>query len=76
SEFRETIEKVTPVPLYAERYNLITAAGSPLSDRDNVNWREIGDLRLCLLTADMQNSRIINRHLTEAGATAHPTLES
>jgi DNA-binding transcriptional LysR family regulator len=72
----EPLGRVTTVPLYAERYNLITAAGSPLSDRDSVTWREIGDLRLCLLTADMQNRRIINRHLTEAGATAHPTLES
>ncbi|EJT03598.1 MULTISPECIES: LysR family transcriptional regulator [unclassified Rhizobium] len=72
----EPLGRVTTVPLYAERYNLITAAGSPLSDRDNVTWREVGDLRLCLLTADMQNRRIINRHLTEAGATVHPTLES
>jgi DNA-binding transcriptional LysR family regulator len=33
-------------------------------------------LPLCLLTPDMQNRRIINQHLTEAGATAKPTLES
>jgi DNA-binding transcriptional LysR family regulator len=64
------------VPLYAEHYNLITAAGSPLSERDSVTWKEVGDLRLCLLTADMQNRRIINQHLAEVGITAHPTLES
>jgi DNA-binding transcriptional LysR family regulator len=72
----EPLGRVTSVPLYAEHYNLITASGSPLSDRDSVTWKEVGDLRLCLLTADMQNRRIINRHLAEAGATAHPTLES
>ncbi|WP_267555320.1 LysR family transcriptional regulator [Rhizobium rhizogenes] len=72
----EPLGRVTSVPLYAERYHLITAAGSPLSERESVTWKEIGSLRLCLLTADMQNRRIINRHLAEAGATAKPTLES
>lgn len=72
----EPLGRVTSVPLYAERYHLITAAGSPFSERKTVTWKEVGDLRLCLLTADMQNRRIINRHLAEAGATAKPTLES
>ncbi|WP_271025383.1 LysR family transcriptional regulator [Rhizobium sp. RCAM05973] len=72
----EPLGRVTSVPLYAERYHLITAAGSPLSERESVTWKEVGDLRLCLLTADMQNRRIINRHLAEAGTVAKPTLES
>jgi DNA-binding transcriptional LysR family regulator len=72
----EPLGRVTSVPLYAEHYNLITASGSPLSDRDSVTWKEVGDLRLCLLTADMQNRRIINQLLEQAGATVHPTLES
>ncbi|NLR99105.1 LysR family transcriptional regulator [Rhizobium sp. P38BS-XIX] len=72
----EPLGRVTSVPLFAERYHLITAAGSPFSERESVTWKEIGNLRLCLLTADMQNRRIINRHLAEAGAIANPTLES
>lgn len=72
----EPLGRVTTVPLFAERYHLITAAGSPFSERESVSWKEIGNLRLCLLTADMQNRRIINRHLAEAGAIANPTLES
>lgn len=72
----EPLGRVTSVPLYAERYHLITAAGSPFAERKTVTWKEVGDLRLCLLTADMQNRRIINRHLAEAGVTAKPTLES
>ena len=72
----EPLGRVTSVPLYAERYHLITAAGSPLAERESVTWKEVGDLRLCLLTADMQNRRIINRHLAEAGTVAKPTLES
>jgi DNA-binding transcriptional LysR family regulator len=72
----EPLGRVTTVPLYEERYHLVAAAGSPLSDRQSVTWKEVGGIRLCLLTADMQNRRIINAHLAVAGATAAPTLES
>jgi DNA-binding transcriptional LysR family regulator len=72
----EPLGRVTSVPLYEERYHLVTAAGSPLADRKSVTWKEVGTLRLCLLTADMQNRRIINGHLADAGAPASPTLES
>lgn len=72
----EPLGRVTSVPLYAERYHLITAAGSPLADRESVTWVEASSLRLCLLTSDMQNRRIINQHMLEAGATVKPTLES
>jgi Transcriptional regulator len=72
----EPLGRVTSVPLYSERYHLITAAGTPLADRSAVTWREVADLRLCLLTADMQNRRIINQHMAEAGVVAKPTLES
>jgi DNA-binding transcriptional LysR family regulator len=72
----EPLGRVTSVPLYEERYHLVTASGSPLSERKSVTWKEVGGLRLCLLTADMQNRRIINRHLADAGSAANPTLES
>ena len=41
-----------------------------------MTWAEVASLPLCLLTPDMQNRRIINQHLDEAGAAARPTLES
>lgn len=72
----EPLGRVVSVPLYSERYQLITAAGNPLSDRDQVTWAEVAELPLCLLTPDMQNRRIIDHHLAEAGVTARPTLES
>ncbi|PRD42816.1 LysR family transcriptional regulator [Phyllobacterium phragmitis] len=72
----EPLGKVTTVPLYSERYHLITSTGNILSDRDSVSWAEVADLPLCLLTPDMQNRRIINQHLREAGVEAQPTLES
>lgn len=72
----EPLGRVTSVPLYTEKYHLITAAGTPLSDRPCVSWKEAATVRLCLLTPDMQNRRIINRHLTEAGCAVQPMLES
>ncbi|MBX3578483.1 MAG: LysR family transcriptional regulator [Rhizobiaceae bacterium] len=72
----EPLGRVTSVPLYEERYQLITAAGNALSDRRTVSWAEVSSLPLCLLTPDMQNRRIIDQHLAEAGVRVRPTLES
>jgi len=72
----EPLGRVVSVPFYSERYQLITAAGNRFSDRREVTWAEVAELPLCLLTQDMQNRRIINKHLEEAGARVQPTLES
>lgn len=72
----EPLGKVTSVPLYHERYQLITAAGNDLADRKSVSWAEVGRLPLCLLTPDMQNRRIIDHHLAQVGQSVRPTLES
>ncbi|HWK14168.1 MAG TPA: LysR family transcriptional regulator [Rhizobiaceae bacterium] len=72
----EPLGRVVSVPLYEERYGLVTAAGNPYSERDGVSWTEVAELPLCLLTPDMQNRRLIDQHLAETGASARPTLES
>ena len=72
----EPLGRVTSVPLYSERYQLITAAGNPHSEQETVTWAEVSRLPLCLLTRDMQNRRIIDQHLGEAGVEVRPTLES
>lgn len=72
----EPLGRVLSVPLYAERYQLITAAGNLYSDRATVTWAEVSELPLCLLTPDMQNRRIIDYHLAEAGSSVRPSLES
>ncbi|MFC7395845.1 LysR family transcriptional regulator [Chelatococcus sp. GCM10030263] len=72
----EPLGKVTSVPLYRERYRLLTAPDAPLGDRDKVTWAEVGELPLCLLTPDMQNRRILDRLLQAAGTMPSPTLES
>ena len=73
----EPLGGVRAVPLYRERYRLMIAADSPLGDREQVTWAEVGRVPLCLLTPDMQNRRIIDRLLRDAGSLGEaPTLES
>jgi DNA-binding transcriptional LysR family regulator len=72
----ESIGKARAFPLYEERYRLLTSATAKLGDRDQVTWGDLGKIPLCLLTPDMQNRRIIDRLLRNAGVVAAPTLES
>lgn len=57
----ETIGRLRALPLYTERYRLLTTKAGPMGDRARVSWAEISALPLCLLTADMQNRRIVDR---------------
>jgi DNA-binding transcriptional LysR family regulator len=72
----EPLGRVNTVPLYQERYQLLTAPDAPLGDRDSVTWAEVAQVPLCLLTPDMQNRRIIEGLLRKAGGDPQPTLES
>jgi DNA-binding transcriptional LysR family regulator len=72
----EPVGHVTAIPLYHERYRLITSADAPLGNRAAVTWSEVAQVPLCLLTPDMQNRRIIDRLLRSAGGESRPTLES
>jgi DNA-binding transcriptional LysR family regulator len=72
----EPLGRVSQVPLYTEFYRLLVARGSDLAARPQVRWAELASVPLCLLTADMQNRRIVNQHLGEAGVSAQPMVES
>ena len=72
----EPLGKVDSVPLYHESYRLLTAPDGQFGDREQVTWREVGQVPLCLLTPDMQNRRIIYKVLHSVGAEAMPTLTS
>ncbi len=72
----EPLGRVTQVPLYREGYRLLVAGGSPVAQRASVTWAEAAAQPLCLLTPDMQNRRILNQHLAEAGAEAMPRITS
>src|SRR3954471_17146007 len=72
----EPLGRVATVPLYRERYRLITSLDAPLGDRASVTWAQVAQVPLCLLTPNMQNRRIIEGLLRGAGGNPQPTLES
>jgi DNA-binding transcriptional LysR family regulator len=72
----EPLGRVNTIPLYREHYRLLTSADAPLGNRESVTWAEVAQVPLCLLTPDMQNRRIIDGLLKQAGGEARPTLES
>jgi len=74
-------------PLYEERYLLVcpTARVPGWDDavgrgdaaaRGGVRWADLDGLRLCLLTRDMQNRRILDQALAGAGAAPDVALET
>ena len=72
----EPIGRVTGVPLYRERYRLLTSTDASLGDRDKVTWAEVAQVPLCLLTPDTQTRRIIESLLRAAGGDPKISLES
>jgi DNA-binding transcriptional LysR family regulator len=72
----DPIGRASGVPLYRERYCLLTSTDAPLGDRDTVTWAEVAQVPLCLLTPDTQTRRIIEGLLRDAGGDPKVTLES
>ncbi len=72
----EPIGRVNGVPLYRERYRLLTSTDAPFGDRDKVTWAEVAQVPLCLLTPNTQTRRIIEGLLRDAGGDPKVTLES
>ena len=64
----------TSLPLYDEKYALVTRDDPALPP--TLDWGDVGGFELGLLTPDMQNRRIIDRNLAEAGVTVTPRVES
>ncbi|HWL69338.1 MAG TPA: LysR family transcriptional regulator [Geminicoccus sp.] len=72
----EPLHGLRAVPLYRERYLLVTPKDGPFAGRSEAAWSELAALPLCLLTPDMQNRRILNGIFTEMGLTPAPRLET
>ncbi len=67
----ETLGRLRALPLYVERYRLVTTAGSALARRKTLSWAEVAALPLCLLPPEMQNRRILDRLLHPSSAETH-----
>jgi DNA-binding transcriptional LysR family regulator len=72
----EPLGRVVTVPVYRERYTLVCRADSDLAAKERVRWADLAGRRLCLLTPDMQNRRIINQNFMDAGVTPEAQVES
>lgn len=72
----EPLVGVRTLPLYRERYVLLTSTEGPFGARETVGWAEAASVPLALLTEDMQNRRIVNAIFREAGAEPQPTIET
>ncbi|WP_417599298.1 LysR family transcriptional regulator [Pararhodobacter oceanensis] len=60
--------------LYNETYALVTRFAPDLPE--TLSWSELDQYELGFLTTDMQNRRIMDRHLEMAGITVMPRIES
>lgn len=60
--------RMDTVPLWSERYCLVERG----ADTAPITWAEAAARPLCLLTPDMQNRRLVDAHLAEAGARVAP----
>jgi DNA-binding transcriptional LysR family regulator len=72
----EPLGRVTTAPIYTEHYTLVCHADNPLALESEVTWADLSGERLCLLTPDMQNRRIINQCFMEADVTPEALVES
>ena len=70
----EPLARVDAVPLWRERYLLVTAADAAFGA--SVTWAQAASLPLCLLTPDMQHRRIVDGAFAAAGATPNPAVET
>jgi DNA-binding transcriptional LysR family regulator len=64
------------IPLYLERYLVVGVAKLMPGRRTAISWREAAALPLCMLSRDMQNRRLLDRHFEEAGIVPAVVAES
>lgn len=72
----EPLGRVTSEHLYRERYTVVAHRDSAIGMQDKVEWADLAGERLCLLTSNMQNRRIINEYFMEAGIAPEAQVES
>ncbi|MFP5513544.1 MAG: LysR family transcriptional regulator [Alphaproteobacteria bacterium] len=75
----EPLNNVRTLPLYTERYHLLAHRddlAEELIAEGAVAWETAAELRLCLLTPDMQNRRIADTAFRMTGRTVQPAMET
>lgn len=72
----EALAGLGRLPLYEERYVLLTPVDSPVAGLSTVRWAQAANLPLCLLGSRMRNRRIIDECFAAEGTKAAPAIES
>ncbi len=72
----EPLLRIDAWPLYRERYFLVTADPDLFARRKSLSWTEAAAVPLCLLSADMQNRRILDSTFEKAGVTPVTLVEA
>lgn len=72
----EPLDHVKAIPLYTECYKFVVSSRHRFAGRSAVSWFEAAGERLCLLSQDMQNRRIIDRLTTSLSLAVHPIVSS
>ncbi|OEV30355.1 LysR family transcriptional regulator [Streptomyces nanshensis] len=72
----EDLQGVHRLPLYEERYVLLTPEDEPPAAHDEVSWSQAARLPLCLLSPRMRNRRILDGLFDADGAAVSPAVES
>ena len=67
---------VRSIPLYKERYVFVTGDVARHAGRESIAWHEAALERLCLLSEEMQNRRIIDAILKSLGLKVRPAIVS
>jgi DNA-binding transcriptional LysR family regulator len=73
---QDDAQEVDLVPLYAERYVLVSSADMLPSGASTLRWPDAAQLPLALLTADMRDRQIIDEAFAGHGITVAPQVET
>jgi DNA-binding transcriptional LysR family regulator len=72
----DSLHHVRSIPLYEERYVLLTPQDGPFAGHRRAAWAEVAALPLCLLSPRMRNRRIMDECFAADGVTARPAIET
>ncbi|AHF75314.1 Transcriptional regulator [Sodalis praecaptivus] len=64
------------LPLFSERFVLLTGVGATLPDNKVLSWAEVGQFPLCLFNHEMHNRRIIEYAFQQAGVSPTVVVET
>jgi len=73
---KDISENFQVLPLYREKYVLLTGRAHQVAGRTSATWKQAADLPLCLLSAEMQGRTFIDEAFAEARAHPIPGVET